>query len=601
MEQQVKSQQSVVPPTSPIQQQPSGKNKIVYILLGVIVLLIIAGLWLFSQSGTSPVTQNGQNQNVLDQQQRTQPEKIIEWGMLSSIAPIKTIASISTYSDTILVFNVGTIISGEYKGKILAFATPKNAYDAFKTNTNVLFYYSYFVSDDKGNVIAWDKSFVHDPDTRCYDSTGVQGCEKFYLTKQQLGMTDALQKSLTFIPKELENISYLTTTEKHADFKFKIGYGSALAIVDVNSPYLLPVDKTESGLQIVKQVNDNDSSAQTNVLPSVSYYIILPFGKAVGISPEPNFVDANDVPQLSWTIGAKPVASYRYGEYAYGWQDCYDGISTVQLQSALVQTGITTKSDPVYEIDSSKYPKVYQCLHDKTKRYVYDSVTQTGTYQDTVSYADFILSHPMFFWKHQLGDLIAFVRSDVVPAAEKAKPVVYLYPEKLERVNVKVSPIGGFIKTDPAYENGWIVDATPGGIITNTKDGKQYPYLFWEGGKDGVVETPKQGFVVAKNDIASVLNTKLSLFGLNDKERSDFLEFWVPKLSEAPYYFITFISRSEIDRVSPMTISPTPKSVIRLLMDYKPLTQPVSVEPLIITPTERSGFTVVEWGGIVRN
>lgn len=116
-----------------------------------------------------------------------------------------------------------------------------------------------------------------------------------------------------------------------------------------------------------------------------------------------------------------------------------------------------------------------------------------------------------------------------------------------------------------------------------------------------MVETPKQGFVVAKNDIASVLNTKLSLFGLNDKERSDFLEFWVPKLSEAPYYFITFISRSEIDRVSPMTISPTPKSVIRLLMDYKPLTQPVSVEPLIITPTERSGFTVVEWGGIVRN
>ena len=164
-----------------------------------------------------------------------------------------------------------------------------------------------------------------------------------------------------------------------------------------------------------------------------------------------------------------------------------------------------------------------------------------------------------------------------------------------------MSPIGGFLKTDPDYGNGWVVDATPNGVITNLNDGKQYPYLFWEGGKDGVVETPTQGFVVAEGDIPSVLENKLSQFGLNKKERDDFLEFWVPKLSRAPYYFITFVSRSEIDRVSPMSVYPQPDTVIRVLMDYKPLTQPVSVEPLNITSTERKGFTVVEWGGIVRD
>ncbi len=87
---------------------------------------------------------------------------------------------------------------------------------------------------------------------------------------------------------------------------------------------------------------------------------------------------------------------------------------------------------------------------------------------------------------------------------------------------------------------------------------------------------------------------------MNKQERDDFLEFWVPMLSRAPYYFITFISRSEIDRSAPMFIYPQPDTIIRVLMDYKPLTESISVKPLDITPTERNGFTVVEWGGVLR-
>jgi hypothetical protein len=207
----------------------------------------------------------------------------------------------------------------------------------------------------------------------------------------------------------------------------------------------------------------------------------------------------------------------------------------------------------------------------------------------------------MFFWRHPLGDLVAFVRSDVVPAAEKAKPVIYLYPEKEERVHVEVAPIGGLLTTDPAYGDGWNVDASPSGSLHDLNSGKIYPYLFWEGGKDGVVVTPKQGFVVSRGEVASMLEEKLSAYGLNRKERADFLEFWVPKLSHAPYYFITFISRSEIDRVSPMKITPAPQTVIRLLMDYKPLEKPITVSSLDIVPTRRVGFTVVEWGGIIRD
>jgi len=235
---------------------------------------------------------------------------------------------------------------------------------------------------------------------------------------------------------------------------------------------------------------------------------------------------------------------------------------------------------------------VYRCLYGKY---------QDNSYHPETSYTDFTQSHPMFFWRHPTGDLIEFVLNDIMPESAKGKPVIYLYPTVPTKVSVNVSPIGGFTKTDPAYNNGWLVDAQPNGTLTNVSDGKQYPYLFWEGGKKGIVTTPSQGFVVAQKDIPQLLSQKLALFGLNQNEQKDFLAFWVPKLSKAPYYFITFISRSEIDRVSPMTITPKPDTVIRVLMDYKPLTAPMSVEPLQITSTDRKGFTVVEWGGILRD
>jgi len=570
-------------PPSPVQPQQNTKTKPILVGLGVVVLLVIAGgVWWMSQKGTLQNSQNEQSQNT-QQEQQTQTQGLIKYGSIATPA-LKTIP-LPNHQATVRILNVGIFTEGQFKDKNLALALFEYA------NTNPTYgvsSYAYFVSDNLGNPIAWDKNFVHD---QGFYGMGDDIPEE--RLKDFVGLADNLQQNLTFLPKEFSTAKNIMAKDNKTIFSIL----DSLVAPDISPSSVSPVGMTETGWQIVRKADLNTGNT---VLPPVSYFVVLPFGKMIQISPEPDFVNADDVPQLSWTVGTKPVASYRYGQHAYGWQDCYDGISSSQLQSTFVQTGTTAKGDAVYEVDAQKHPKVYQCLHEKTKRYVYDETTKKGTYQDTVSYSDFIQSHPMFFWKHPLGDLVAFVRSDVVPPAEKGKPVIYLYPQKSERVSVKVFPLGGFTKTDPDYDNGWIVDATPDGKITNTKDGKDYPYLFWEGGKDGVVETPVQGFVVAKNDISSVLNAKLSLFSLNKQERDDFLEFWVPELSSAPYYFITFISRSEIDRTAPLSIYPQPDTVIRVLMDYKPLTESISVKPLIITPTERNGFTVVEWGGIFR-
>ena len=47
----------------------------------------------------------------------------------------------------------------------------------------------------------------------------------------------------------------------------------------------------------------------------------------------------------------------------------------------------------------------------------------------------------------------------------------------------------------------------------------------------------------------------------------------------------------------PLELSVEPDTLIRVLMQYKPLDEYIEVKEQKLTTTERNGFTVVEWGG----
>ncbi len=179
---------------------------------------------------------------------------------------------------------------------------------------------------------------------------------------------------------------------------------------------------------------------------------------------------------------------------------------------------------------------------------------------------------------------------------EFAKPVIYLYPEKTSKVFVNVKPTDGVSISDPQIGNGWNVIAKPDGKIYNIADKTFYKYLFWEG-FSGDFKTPDEGFVVSNKDVSGFFDDKLKVLGLNEKEIADFKEFWVPKLTEKPYYFITFVPQSDFDRYAPLTVSPTPDTIIRVFFDYKGLDQSIDVTPQKLTTPERQGFVVSEWGG----
>lgn len=175
------------------------------------------------------------------------------------------------------------------------------------------------------------------------------------------------------------------------------------------------------------------------------------------------------------------------------------------------------------------------------------------------------------------------------------KPVIYLYPTEETEVTVKFKDKSILTTTYPKYNNEWKVKAYPSGSLYD-KDGKYYYALYWEGRKYNQVDY-KEGFYVTKDNAIEFLESKLSIIGLNEKERNEFIMYWLPVLESNEKSLVYFELTSELQKDNELIISPTPDSLLRVLMYVKKVDKEVSIKEQILPTFERVGFTVVEWGG----
>jgi len=176
------------------------------------------------------------------------------------------------------------------------------------------------------------------------------------------------------------------------------------------------------------------------------------------------------------------------------------------------------------------------------------------------------------------------------------KPIIYIYPQEETKVSVKVGYPENLTCTYPKYEDGWDVIASPDGSLKDAKTGRNLYALYWEGirTKEGNIE---DGFVVKGENVASFLEEKLEIIGLNDREAEEFIVYWLPILEKNEYNFIRFYEKEEIDEMMPLEINPEPETLIRVLMGWKKLDKNIEVKEQKLEKVQRTGYTVVEWGG----
>jgi len=176
------------------------------------------------------------------------------------------------------------------------------------------------------------------------------------------------------------------------------------------------------------------------------------------------------------------------------------------------------------------------------------------------------------------------------------KPIIYLYPKQETEVTIKLKIPEKLTCTYPKYKNSWNVLAKPNGDLIDLNTGRNLYALYWEG-----INTTKQneeeGFIVKGEDTIAFLEEKLAILGLTEREANEFIMYWLPQMEPNEYNFIRFETIKEINENMPLEISPKPDNLIRVMMEWKPLTEIKEIqEQKLITPT-RDGFTVVEWGG----
>ncbi len=185
----------------------------------------------------------------------------------------------------------------------------------------------------------------------------------------------------------------------------------------------------------------------------------------------------------------------------------------------------------------------------------------------------------------------------VVQGPALRKPAIYLYPEAETEVSVVLGRSEALTAVYPAYDDGWRVTACPDGTLYG-ENGRAYYTLYYEADPPLPALDDESGFVIRGDEAAPFLEEKLALLGLSEREAEEMIIYWLPLLQAHDYLWIHFLSAEAIDEAMPLSIDPAPDTIIRVMMLWKGLDEPVSVPEQTLTPAQRTGFTAVEWGGI---
>jgi len=310
-----------------------------------------------------------------------------------------------------------------------------------------------------------------------------------------------------------------------------------------------------------------------------------------------SFMNDNMVANLQWSDGSydQPQLLNKLirggcGQSSYLGPDVIkDGSSLLNSKEVVALSG----NNKIYQIkDSSSY--IVKTIYEQ-----YKVGRDYPSAPPVLGLDDFIKAKNHLLYQDSFGDWELFVNQSYAPMAECGKPVIYLYPPKDTTVTVKVG--ANITKSEPTYpRDGWTVLAHPNGQLKYQD--KTYSNLFWEGTGIGLYNPHLgEGFVVSQSKLISTIESQLKSQGLNFQETADFMAFWTDKLPKTPYVRLTWLNTVDMNQLAPLRVSPIPKTSVRIFLEFAGLDRPITLKPQQLVAPKRDGFTLVEWGGLLRN
>jgi len=174
------------------------------------------------------------------------------------------------------------------------------------------------------------------------------------------------------------------------------------------------------------------------------------------------------------------------------------------------------------------------------------------------------------------------------------KPNIYIYPQTEINLDVNISfpKSGKVIKSIPEFPEQWQnLQIKPDGKIND-----KYDYLFYESIQPNIFQKTK-GWIVKLENLTIFFQKNLQQSGFNQNEISDFIEHWIPILTDSKYYAIYPQYNKQLDPLIQLDFSQMPDNILRLTYLVPKLnSNDIDLSKPEIPSFKRKGFVVTEWG-----
>ena len=251
------------------------------------------------------------------------------------------------------------------------------------------------------------------------------------------------------------------------------------------------------------------------------------------------------------------------------------------------------------------YQRGFGYVHDAHFSVWKDSVFVDSLFTDSLGRFETTLEPDSFLLRTSWPDVpeIEFVLQDgyadyfVYYYMYCEKPNIYLYPENPIELDVSISfpQTGEVVTSIPEYPDKWKnITVEPDGTI----DG-EYRYLFYESKQPNFFQRSK-GWIVNTKELESFFRDNMKESGFIQHETDDFIEYWIPLLTDSPYYEIYPQYNEQLDPLITLNFSIQPDNILRVIYAIEGIdSDDVKLEEPDIIPFERTGFVVAEWGVVL--